>query len=97
MHEVHSSLIRIRSPEGKLLRVHSSIVQREPPIRLNLIQELSIPLKLMQTEDFHVRAYRTYRLDQDTGDAEHRGACSTEYLNPDKYTKKVDRRNPAGA
>ena len=88
MHEVHSSLIRIRSPEGKLY-AYIVLLYNENPHFVNLIQEDSIPLKLMQTEDFHVRAYRNYLASIKTPATQNiAGAVLDQYLNPDKYTKK---------
>jgi hypothetical protein len=88
MQEVHSSLIKIRSPGGKLY-AYIVLLFNENPHFVNLIQEDSIPLKLMQTEDFHVRAYRNYLASIKTLPTW--GLASTMldvYLQPDKHTKK---------
>jgi hypothetical protein len=86
--EIHSSLRRIRSTEG-MLYAHIVLLFNENPHFVNLIQEDSIPLKAMQNEDFHVRAYNNYLASIKTLPAAPLAATMLDaYLNPSKYSKK---------
>jgi hypothetical protein len=57
--EYSSSLINIRNTNGKLY-AYIQLLYMENQHFVNMIQEDSIPHKLMQTENFNVRAYRNY-------------------------------------
>ena len=86
--EVHSSLIRIRSPEGKLY-AYIVLLFNENPHFVNLIQEDSIPLKMMQSEDFHVRAYKNFLPSlKNQATAGLASSMLELYLNPGKFSKK---------
>lgn len=83
-----SSLINIRNSNGKLY-AYIVLLFNENPHFVNLIQEDSIPLKLMQQNDFNVKSYRNYL--QSIKSLPHYPAAALMldiYLNPTHYTRR---------
>jgi hypothetical protein len=56
---VHENYVSIRTPNGKLY-AYVVLLFNENPHFVNIIQEQSIPMDLMQKEGFHVSEYRNY-------------------------------------
>jgi hypothetical protein len=83
-----SNLMNIRNSNGKLY-AYIVLLFNENPHFVNLIQEDSIPLKLMQADDFNVKSYKNYL--QSIKSLPHYPMASIMldvYLNPSHYTRR---------
>jgi hypothetical protein len=86
--EFSTSHMNIRSTNGKLY-AYIVLLFNENPHFVNLIQEDSIPLKLMQTVDFNVKFYKNYLTSIRSSQAYPIANIMFDlYLNPSKYTRK---------
>ncbi|HEY1406372.1 MAG TPA: hypothetical protein VF857_07170 [Spirochaetota bacterium] len=86
--EYSSNLINIRNSNGKLY-AYIVLLFNENPHFVNLIQEDSIPLKLMQTDDFNVKSYKNYLTSLKTLPSFQMASTMLDvYLNPSHYSRK---------
>lgn len=84
----HVNYINIRTPNGKLY-AYVVLLFNENPHFVNIIQEKSIPLAVMQKEGFHINEYRNYlRTIKDGIFYKQAENLLNVYLNPKKYDDK---------
>jgi len=83
--DVQSNYINIRNPKGKLY-AYIVLLFNENPHFVNIIQEYTIPMELMQKEGFHITEYKNY-LNKVKDPALYRLASVmlNVYLNPGKF------------